>query len=171
MIEQQAYLKGHILLKPHLRQFVVWLEKVDAEKPMRLSQYSLVGLSFINFVFEDKFSPTRETGSDVMGFTDRLDFEMPRLRWADGLSRATVCNFGRFNQFLHHLLHEMLLARVMVATAVGRSEKDAIHDFLREIGIEEMIDSETVEKASYRLRVRRGVVFKRGSRRSHLAAA
>lgn len=164
-------MKGHIFLKPHLLQFVIWLEKVDPEKPMRLSSYSLVGLSFINFVFEDKFSPTRETGSDVMGFTERLDFEMPRLRWADGFTRATVCNFGRFNQFLHHLLHEMLLARVMVATSVGRSEKAAIHDFLAEVGIEELVDVETVEKASYRLRVRRGLIFKRGTRGARLAAA
>ena len=58
-----------------------------------------------------------------------------------------------FNQFLHKLLNELLLDRVLTAKRKYREKEiETIYDFLRQFHVDELLTYDAVKKSNYRLR-------------------
>jgi hypothetical protein len=152
---------GKLPIRPHLKKFVLWLENVPTGKPVALGANTSVGLMFQSLLCQK--SQMRSDYSVPADYSDILEFETSRRNFAEGRMFMSNWSVVKFNQFLHHQMHLVLLERILTAVPLGKHEVEVIYDFLRELDIEEDIGFEAVEKASRRLRSRtRAVKFVRG---------
>ena len=149
-------IKGTIPIKPHLKKFVCWLENLKEDDHINLYQRTTIPRILkllLTFKTEIIIDSDRPLPQDL---TDQISYSLTIKRLDRGDIHLTKAGIIEFNSFLHYLFHDMLLARVV--REVGKSkpnkktEKQVIYEFLEEIGIEDIVNYESVKKSSYRLR-------------------
>ena len=155
---------GKLPIRPHLKKFVLWLENVQHGNPVAFTSDTAVGLMFQSLLCQK--GQMRSDYAVPREYSDILEFETSRRNFAEGRMFMSNYSVVRFNKFLHHQMHLVLLSRILASVPLGRHEVEVIYDFLRELDIEDDIGFDAVEKASRRLRARtREVKFQRGTGR------
>ena len=94
-------------------------------------------------------------------YCDQLQFKLSSRLLSRGEIAISAQNVVVFNQFLHKLLNELLLDRVLFAKRkYNEKEIESIYDFLRQFEIDELLTYDALKKSNYRLRkVRKITLF------------
>lgn len=140
-------------MKPHLLQFVQWKERIKVGEKLDLAYlrgdttYILVGLLTTKVKAIDY--DDEELGDE---FSADLLFTINTRRVNEGKIIITEQAVRYFNQYVHRNMHEMLLDRIVCGKKAGVQEKETIYNFIRELGMDELVSFDALKKANYRLR-------------------
>lgn len=144
-------------MKPHLLQFILWKERLAEGEKLDLAYlrgdttYVLVGLLTTKMKAANY---DNELGEE---FSADLNFTINSRRVNEGKIIITEESVKFFNQYVHRNMHEMLLDRVLVGKNAGIEEKETIYQFIREVGLDDLVSFDAMKKASYRLRESRNM--------------
>lgn len=150
-------LKIGIPIKPHIKQFVLFKEGLSANEALDLGSGGDIAI-FLRGLLLGKLQAERFPQEPVEKlYSETLTVEVPR--WLVGRSRVVISYEGvrLANEFLMASFKEYLLLRILIAHAHGKTENETINDLMREMGIEDMISFDAVQKASYRQRVQKKI--------------
>lgn len=141
-----------IPIKPHLKVFALLLENCE-EEVLDLKNGGII-CYVLRMMLEGKMKmPPRKDYKLNSEYHDQLQFKINSSMIDRGEISISSQNIAVFNQFLHKLLNEVLLDRVLVAREkYDRNEIAVIHDFIDDFQLQELLESDTVKKSNYRLR-------------------
>lgn len=142
-----------IPIKDHLKTFALILENKEEKGVLDLKNGGVI-CYVLRMMLEGKMKmPDRKDYRLNPEYSAQLQFELPVSMIDRGEISISAQNVIVFNQFLHRLLNELLLDRILVARdKYDRKEISVIHEFLSDFKIEEQLESDTVKKSNYRLR-------------------
>lgn len=144
---------GCVMLKPHLYQFVVKTENLDA-KPnntlIDIGRNTLISRE-IRFLAKE-FKQLKNLNIDRSIYSKKISFQLP---YADSDPDRIYFDFQatiHLNKFLHQLMLEKLSTHIVNYKALTRNPevKYAYIDFLNTMDLD--MDWETLKKAEFRMR-------------------
>ncbi|PHN06958.1 hypothetical protein [Flavilitoribacter nigricans] len=142
-----------IPVKDHLKTFALILENCEEDEVLDLKNGGVI-CYVLRMMLEGKMKmPDRKDYRLSPEYGASLQFKINSSMLDRGEISISSQNIIVFNQFLHKLLNELLLDRILVAREKYLSKEiDVIHDFLTDFEIEEQLESDTLKKSNYRLR-------------------
>lgn len=148
-----------IPMKPHLKQFVLFMENPGEDGVLHLQRGGTISY-VLKMVLEGKMKLPYNDEFQLDGFYgDRLYFkvESSMLAWNKiGISAKKI---AMFNHFVHHLLNDLVLDRIQVAKRKHKAyELETVYDFLEDSDLQEILDVDTLRKSIYRLKKRKSLV-------------
>lgn len=141
---------GTIPIKPYLLRFVQVIEGIEANEPLSFRRGSIIGHA-IKLAFSYKQTAYDQNNVNK-AYSENLFYSIPRGDFFSGRMFLTYTSVVHINQLIAKMFHEMLLQKILSYIEAGYTELAAIHDFMDLLGIEEMVDAETIKKANYRMR-------------------
>lgn len=154
---------GSIKVRPYLAAYTRWRENLAPDQPLLVPGCSPIALALdLCLTNKTTYLASRAVGLPDEKYGARLRYTVAGSRDRDGFLFVTDAMALRFNSFLLHDLHNLLADRIFRAVADGGSEKLTLLGFMREVGIEELVEYDALKKANYRLRTHRGFSHGRG---------
>lgn len=142
-------------MKPHLFRFVCVLEGIEEEEPLSLESGSVLAHTIkMALTYKDNAYKVEKINPH---YSSDLIYSIPRSKYLWGKMFLSASAVVDINQCIHKLLHEMLLQKILSYIEMGYNELEAIRDFMILVGIDELVDIETLKKANYRLRKGKGI--------------
>ena len=160
-------------VKPHLLKFVLHKENLQAGQSLDLKPGTVITNELKSILTNKKnIDHEKEVAKGPFSeYTAILKFKVGYRMQAYSCFFLSREGISHFNNFLHNLFHEILLDRIRYGMKSGKTEKEIIYDFMRELDIEDDISFDAVKKASYRLRKSKKIDhFYQHTRRSALIA-
>ncbi len=142
-----------IPIKPHLKQFALMLENCEEDEALDLTTGGII-CYVLRMMLTSKMKMPDQPGYRLNEeYCDLLKFRLSSSLIDRGEVVISSTNVIVFNQFLHKLLNELLLDRVISAKRkYNQKQIETIHDFLQEFRMDELLDYDAVKKSNYRLR-------------------
>ena len=150
-------LKIGIPIKPHIKQFVLHKEGISANEPFDLGSGGDIAI-FLRGLLQGKLQAERFPQEPVESkYSETLLIAIPR--WLVGRGKVIISYEGvrLANEFLMASFKEYLLLRILIAHEHGKTENETILELMREMGIEDMISFDAIQKASYRKRTQKKI--------------
>lgn len=142
-----------IPIKPHLKQFALLLENCEEDGILNLTKGGIICYVLRMMLIGKMNMPDRNSYRLNAEYCDELKFYLSSSLIDRGEVTISAQNVVVFNQFLHKLLNELLLDRVLTAKRKYREKEiETIYDFLRQFHVDELLTYDAVKKSNYRLR-------------------
>lgn len=149
-------LVGTIPMKPHLEKYVRRIENLSPGEAIDLTGVGIIRITLRHMLTRKSIILEEESTTSYKNFEATYSAKL-RYRISERmqtfsefyLSKASIIYF---NRFVHTLLHEELLIKIMEGITRGEKEKDIIYDFMRQVEIDELVSFDTLKRASTRLR-------------------
>lgn len=147
---------GVIPMKPHLERYVRRIEFMGPGDTLDLNGVGICRITLRQLLTTKTMVLDEESTMSYKNFEtqypSRLRFRISERMQVFNEFYLSKTSIVYFNRFVHTLLHENLLNRILEGVARGGKEKDIIFEFMADAGIEEMVSFDTLKRASTRLR-------------------
>lgn len=143
---------GTIPIRPHLKKFIQYIENLEVDAPIDIYGKGIVALTLKMLLTFKTHIEIHESRSLPKELTETIQYTVTLSHFNRGKLHLSKAGIIEFDKFIHSLMHEVLLQKVLMYIKTGRQEKDAINDFCDDVGIDEEISFEGLKKSNYRLR-------------------
>jgi hypothetical protein len=167
---QKQYVRGMLPMRPDLLRFVQWRENLEASDYLTIPGKGFFSTYLANMIELAKsmyFPGAIRESRDNDDYTAKLRFEA-----APGLLDSTFFEYAHliaigFNNIVYQALLEEQCRYVGIAQTYspGLDAKEALEHFRISSGLDEVRESDADIKATYRLRLHRGLVRPRPRKR------
>jgi hypothetical protein len=154
-MSKQISFTASIPVRSHHLKFIEYVENLQPGEPLDLKSNSTIS-NWLRLLLTKKSktdvymkSSATKIGKD---YNAELKFKIG-VRTFDKLEFFySVKTIHIFNQFIYNYLCDILLLEIRKGCIRGIKEKEVIEQFMEDYGIDEMVDRDTLKKATYRLR-------------------
>gem|GEM_PF-2346441 len=151
-------IEGNILVQPHILKFVNWLENLESGERLDLSGGGIISHTLVLLLRPKTLTKEVKIKGKLEHFTTTLPYVM-----SFRLFKNAHATLGRkevliFHHHMHKLFHEFLLRQILHYIHSGKTQIEAIKDFLILIDAEEDVDWESVKRVNLRLRNSKKIV-------------
>lgn len=148
---------GYIPMKPHLLKYIRYREGLAENKPMLIPDDNVISM-YLDSLLTNKNAVREDKRHTMTSYKAKLPirFSNRAIKWNDIFFSAT--RVQNFNNYVHKLLVDDLVNRIIVSKKLGQQEKETINKFIFEADLYEITFS-ALQKASQRHRKRKKTIL------------
>jgi len=143
-------IEGNVIVKPHILKFICWLEHIKVGERLRLGK-GIVSRT-LRLLLKYKTATKNYNYELSSDYSAVLPFYLPKRAWDRGKMFLGKSDIIEFNGQMHALFHDILLLRIIQYKMLGKTEKEAIIDFLVLLDAEEDVHWDSIKRVNSRLR-------------------
>ena len=148
---------AQIPIKAHLKKFALWMERYPQNDTIDLTSTGIVAYH-LTHLLSGKSTLTLRKGSRLNeNYNAHLSFKVNYRRLQAGKLYVDEQNVIAYNNFLHKLMHEVILVRIELNQTKKVNAKASIHEFMEELELYDVISFDALNKANYRLRTEKKI--------------